>query len=154
MFAPENYTPLAQLWDQFIEARCLEFCKHSLNYYRTEGFNAALLRGGPLDIAEYVFLREMSRRGVYVASVDGRKFRLYSSSHSGVRGLFSKVDPYSSSMLAAGSAIEHGSDVEVKRVAGSSFEPWEYEPENEDAWLIHYKGLFTLLIWIERTLPA
>ena len=139
MFAPVNYTPLAMLWDQFIEARRMEFSKHLVKSFRKDGFNPVFLRGGPLDIAEHVFLREMNNRGIFVAHSDGRVFRLYSNFRDEVQGLFTQIGPYSSRWAAAAAFVERGNDEEVRRIAGSSFAAWEHEANEGDAWLEHYE---------------
>jgi hypothetical protein len=126
------------LWSSFIDAKRDQFCKLAIKHYQGEKFRAALVRGGPLDMAEYRFLKEISKRGVFVAHSDGRIFRLHTNYRDDWLGLFSRHGPYESNDWANFPDLNEGQNETIKRIGGRAFKAWTFGPRDDCAWTEAY----------------
>lgn len=133
-------------------ARLDGFAKYAANSYNNDQFVAALVRGGPLDMAEYSFMRLVSERGTHVASTDGKVLRLHAKFEDGSKSLFTQIDPYHSAAEAAAKSGDAESQNELMRIAGRLFEAWEFGPREGDEWKKYYHPLLDLFGHMDRAL--
>jgi len=138
MFAPVDYTPLASLWDQFLDAKLDAFYRSLSAYYISDGFVPALVRGSPLDVAEYVFLKLMCKYETHVAFLNGNILRFHSRFEDRISGVFTQMSPYSSAMYSAATRLEHDNHDEIEQVAGCYFKEWHGEPGDGEEWADTY----------------
>jgi len=138
MFAPVGFTPLAMLWDQFLEAKIDAVYRSSARYYASEELAPQFLRGSALDIAEHTFLALMWKCQLHAATNDGNVMRVHTRFQDGVPGLFSQISPYRSSFDAAATQLECGHCDEIDRVAGPLFATWDFEPDDKEVWRERY----------------
>lgn len=138
MYAPIGFTPLAMLWDQFVESRIDTIYHSATAHYAAEEFNAVFVRGSPLDIAEHVFCGLMWRCGLHAASSDGTVIRIHSKFQDGLPGLFSTIGPYRSNYEAAAADEDAECGREVENLASIFFEGWSFEPDDGHQWKSAY----------------
>lgn len=134
MFCPVGYTPLSMLWDQFLAARLDAAYRSAAETYAKDDFVASLVRGSPLDIAEYVFSSIMWKCWPHAVSADGTVLRVHTRFEDGVPGLFTQMAPDRSSYDAIAAEMESGNRDEINAVAGPIFEEWDFEPEETVVW--------------------
>lgn len=141
MFCPVGYTPLSMLWDQFLAARLDAAYRSAAETYAKDDFVAPLVRGSPLDIAEYVFSSIMWKCWPHAVSPDGTVLRLHTRFQDGVPGLFTQIAPDRSSYEAIAAEKESGNRDEINAVAGPMFEEWDFEPEETEVWKSTYPAM-------------
>ena len=141
IYAPQGYTPLSMLWDQFVEARLDAIYRSASRTYQSKNTITGLIRGSPVDIAEYIFSHLMWKCRPHAASADGVAIRIHTRFQDGVPGLFTQIGPYRSCFDAVVAEMEQGSRDEIERVAGVTFEEWDFETEDADAWNMTYPPL-------------
>lgn len=141
MFAPIGYTPLSILWDQFVESRIDAIYHSASEAYRSKKFVAPLVRGSPVDIAEYVFTNLMWKCRLYVASSNGKVLQVHTRCQDGVPGLFTQIAPYRAAYDAACAELDQGNRDELEAVAGMTFEEWNFAPEEREEWDRRYPEL-------------
>ncbi len=141
MFAPEGYTPLSMLWDQFIDAKIDAVYRSSANFYSSEGFDPKLIRGSALDITEHIFLSLMWKCWLHAASSDGQVMKIHSRIQDGVPGIFTQISPYRSAYDVEVTQSKCGHRDEIDQIAGHTFTEWDSDENNKVEWRERYPPL-------------
>lgn len=121
MFSPPGYRPLSGLWDEFLHHRLDSIYRAVADFYAGPEFDGNAVRGTPLDICEYQFLRVMSNLNPVLASTDGHVMKIHDETNDGGDHLFALVPPYQSAGYVKALASQQGTPDELHHLGGEFF---------------------------------
>lgn len=130
MFAPEGYTPLAELWETYREARLQAVRKTSVAHYSKPDFKQEVTRGSPLDICEYMFLKSISLCSLSVASHDGQVMKFSTVLKDGTNSILTVLPPVFALWATTAEKVEQRTEKETTKWGGNLFQSADLEQEN------------------------
>lgn len=138
MFCPVGYRSAAELWEEYRKRRLPSVYVSAANAYSDHITTFSLLRGSPLDICEFLFLKSLTSVGFHLASPSGNIIRVFIVFEDGQPSIFSVLTPHTSAYNSAAARLDKAFQTSVKILAGNQFAAWDHEVSEQDSWVSSY----------------